>query len=126
MSKLTEWLKLIPEGIKDAPSLIEGVINDVKLEYGTLSEDAKEEIIKRRLICKSCPFNSENSRTSNEYKEVTGSNYGASREDLHCAFCGCPISTRTASLSKACGITAWNKNHKNKLPLKWEVYGKNN
>jgi hypothetical protein len=123
MSKWSEYLRLLPEGLKNIPSIIEGVLNDVNLEYGSLDEDKREEIVRRRIICKGCPFMSENAKTSPEYKELTGSNYHTDRDDEHCTFCGCPIDTRTAALSKPCGINSWNRNHKDKpLTLKWEPY----
>lgn len=125
MSKWTEYLKLIPEGLKDSTSLIEGIVNNVKLSYGALDDNKKEEIIRRRLICEGCPFQSNNATTSPEYKELTGTHYSSDRDDKHCTLCGCPIETRTASLNKACGIASWNKNHKDKkLPLKWESWKK--
>lgn len=122
MSKWVEYLKLIPEGIKNPQAILEGVINDVKFSYNLLDEDKKEEIIRRRLICEGCPFMSENAKTSSEYKEVTGTNYKTQRKEEHCSFCGCPLKTRTASLDKTCGISAWNKNNKEQLPLKWDVW----
>lgn len=126
-NKWLEYIKLIPEGIKNAPSVVEGIVNTVKMDYGSLDEDKKEEIIRRRVICEGCPFNSMNAQVSPEYKEVTGRHYTSDREDFHCSFCGCPIQTRTATLGKPCGINTWNKNHKDKqLALKWDVYGKSN
>lgn len=123
MSRLIEYIKLLPEGLKNAPSVVEGIVNNVKLEFGTLDEDKKEEIVRRRVICKGCPFMSENAKSSKEYKELLGSSYTSDRTDEHCTFCGCPLETRTASLTKPCGISSWNKNHKdNTLTLKWEAY----
>ena len=79
MSQLTEYLKLIPKGLKNLDKVVEGISNQVKLEYDMLSQ-----------------------------------------ED-HCIHCGCPITTRTASLESACGIKDYNeKNPDNTLNLKWD------
>lgn len=127
MSKIIEYLKLLPEGLKNAPAVLEGIVNTVKMEYGALDDAKKEEIIRRRVICQGCPFMSKNATHSSEYEEVVGKHYSSDREDEHCTFCGCPIETRTAALIKPCGIATWNKNHKDRqLTLKWESYGKSN
>lgn len=127
MSKFLEYVKLLPSGLANAPAVLEGIVNSVKIEYGALDDDKKEEIVRRRVICEGCPFNSYNAQTSEEYKELVGKNYFTDRDDIHCAFCGCPLGTRTATLSKPCGIASWNKNNKdNQIPLKWKPYGKGN
>ena len=55
-------LKILPKIITNAPQIIEGVSNQVKMHYGTLLEDEQEEIIRRRLICSQCPLMSDNVR----------------------------------------------------------------
>lgn len=123
MSALGEYLKLIPEGLKNPIAILEGVVKDVKLSYNLLPEDKKEEIIRRRLICEGCPFINKNAKTSFEYKELTGAHYTSQRKEEHCSLCGCPLKARTASLNKPCGISAWNSAYKEKqIPLKWDVY----
>ena len=102
MSKWVEILKLIPKGIANIDKVAEGFMNDIRLENGTLSEPQVEEITRRRLICKGCPFESDN-------KE----NYETQRTDLHCTLCGCPISTKTACLGCACGAEQYNYNNRN-------------
>lgn len=53
--KTENLLKILPKIITNAPQIIEGVSNQVKMHYGTLPEDEQEEIIRRRLICSQCP-----------------------------------------------------------------------
>ena len=119
MSWLSEYLKLIPEGLKNADKLVEAVVNEIQMELGNLPQDEKEEIIRRRLICKACPFMSKNA------VENPAMNYKTTRKDEHCMHCGCPIKTRTAALSKPCGIDSFNKkNPYQAMELKWDVYTK--
>ena len=113
MSKISEYLKLIPKGIKNLDKIVDGFKNQVKMEFNTLPEDEVEVIVGRRLICSQCPFNSLNAKNTGLY---TGD-----RTDEHCIHCGCPISIRTASLDANCGLEYFNdKNPDNQIPLKWE------
>jgi hypothetical protein len=122
-NKYLEYLKLIPKGILNISSIIEGIINNVELNNESLSEELKSEIIRRRCICIGCPFNSKNATTSSEYFELYNSNYTTDRNDEHCCFCGCPIDIRTGSLSTNCGIEEWNEENKNvQMKLKWSMY----
>jgi len=92
------------------------------MKYGTLPEEEREEIVRRRVICNGCPFNSENSPTSEEYFELTKTHYKTRRKDKHCSFCGCELNLRTSALSKGCGIETWNENNpENKIELKWKA-----
>lgn len=115
MSKLTEYLKLLPAGINNINAVVEGLRNNVKLEHGLLPPDEQDEIIRRRLICSTCPFMSTNA--------VANGVYTTKRTDEHCMLCGCPIVTKTSSLRSNCGIEAFNnKNPQTPLPLNWEAY----
>lgn len=117
LKQLTEYLKLVPQGLLHADKLVEGVVNQVRLENGTLPEALQEEIIRRRLICATCPFMSENAKNDTLHP------YHSNREDQHCIHCGCPIKTRTAALSYRCGIERYNQRHPEApLALKWEEY----
>lgn len=117
LGKLTEYLKLLPSAIPNAPKIIEGFINNVKVESGNLPQDEIEEIARRRMICAECPFMSKNAA------EAVG--YQTSRTDEFCIHCGCPITTKTASLSSNCGIEYYNKLHEtDPLPLLWTAYKK--
>ena len=115
MSKLTEYISLIPDGLKNLPAVITGIRNNIKLELGELSQEEEDEIIRRRLICQACPFMSTNA--------VKNGTYTTAREDEHCTMCGCPIKTKTANLNTNCGIETYNaRNLDNQLQLKWEKY----
>ena len=121
MSALSEYLKLIPKGLPNSLSIIQGIINSVRLEHGNMPEEEIEEITKRRLICTLCPFNSNNARTSEEYFALNNVHYKTKREDAHCSLCGCPINTKTASLYANCGIEDWNERFPQKaMELKWK------
>lgn len=117
MSRLSEYLKLIPDGVKNLGGVIEGLRNELKMANGTLDEDEQDEIIRRRLICSTCPFMSKNAAKSGIY--------ATQRLDEHCIHCGCPIDTRTASLTSPCGIATYNKKHPEApMELKWTSYTK--
>lgn len=113
MSKLTEYLKLIPKGIKNIDQVVEGLMNNAKIELGTIPQEDLEIIVGRRAICSQCPHNSKNAQAMHLYK--------TEREDEHCIHCGCPLATLTASLEAECGLHVYNeKNINDKIPLKWE------
>lgn len=120
MSKFSEYIALIPKGLPNSISIVKAIINDVTLN--SLPEETKEIIIKRRVICNGCPFNSKNAQTSEEYKELTGQHYSTKREDMHCSFCGCPMTTRTSSMKSVCGAEVWNNSNPTKtIELKWKA-----
>lgn len=117
---MKEKIKIIKQAIKNPYPVLKGWINYYLIKF-KLMDKTKEQVIQERLkICQSCPFNSVNAQTSNEYKELVGSNYRTDRSTLHCAFCGCPVDKLTASLDSECGIHYYNsENPKNKQKLKW-------
>lgn len=117
--KLIELLKLIPKGLKNPELVIEGFLNNIKLENGTLPDDQVEEIAKRRLLCAGCPFMSENA------KEM---GFQTKRTDPFCTLCSCPIKSKTASLDSTCGAESYNKSHPDKpaIEVKWFAYGNKN
>lgn len=117
MSKLKEFINLLPKGIKNADGIVEGLVNKVKMEYDFLSDEEVEEITRRRLICQSCPFNSFNAKTSEEYQKAFGKPYTSDREDLHCSVCTCVIDIKTACLDCQCGIQ--DEKETENLELKW-------
>tara|TARA_R110000868_G_scaffold1729_4_gene13902 strand:+ start:5536 stop:5910 length:375 start_codon:yes stop_codon:yes gene_type:complete len=122
MSKLTEYLKLIPKGLQNPENLIEGIWNETKSLYGTLDEEEAAEIVKRRLICQSCPFHSLHATTSKEYFDIFKDHYKTERTESHCSVCGCVETLKTASLNSDCGLdTDARTKH---LPLKWTKFNK--
>lgn len=115
LKKWLEYAKLIPAGIQNIDKFIEAKITEVKLANGNLPEDQIEEIVRRRLICEGCEFNSVNAKKLHSYH--------TERQDLHCSFCKCEITTRTACLGCTCGIESYNRNHPNSpKELKWTNY----
>jgi len=107
--ELIKFIKLIPEGVKNIDKVFEGVVNNVKLKHGDLPEDQQEEIVRRRLICSSCPYN-----TSNMDDQTVKNK---------CSMCGCGVNIKTSCLTCVCGISSYNaKNPDNQLPLKWTEY----
>lgn len=123
MSKFTELLSLIPKGFKNPELVLEGIVNQVKSEFGTLSEEDQAEIARRRLICNNCPLNSILAKTSQEYKNLVGVNYSTEIDTFHCSICSCPILTKTASLHSDCGLTRYNETHPDNIQqLKWTKF----
>ena len=117
MSWITEYIKLIPAGIANADKVVEGVWNNIQMEKKWLPENKKKEILRRRLICATCPFMSRNAQGN------PAIGYQTDRTDDHCIHCGCPIIVRTASLKKPCGIEKYNQDHpESPMELKWDVY----
>lgn len=118
MSKLREYLNLLPAALKHPKEVIDGWINVVKLETGNLPQDEVEEIVRRRLICGQCPYMSENAK-----KLV---NYKTSRKEQHCTLCSCPIAAKTSSFDTVCGAQYYNETHPDKPPLevRWTIYEK--
>lgn len=115
MSIISEYLKLIPKGIKNFDHVFQGIKNEVKLEFGKIPEEHAEVIAARRVICGACPYMSTNA--------VKLGVYQTDRVDEHCMHCGCNVKFKTADLTSDCGIEAYNKKVKNesdKLNLKWE------
>jgi len=104
MSKYSEFIKLFPKGLANINEIVDGIINDVKMDNSLLDESVKDKIIQRRLLCEVCPFMSKNAVSSEEYKEVFGKNYETKRDDNHCSLCGCKIKLKTASLNSQCAI----------------------
>ena len=122
MSKFTEYLKLIPSGIPNGISIIKALSNDVKMENNSLDEDKVNIILRRRLICKSCPLMSLNTlKDQTQYKSLFDKEFETERENEEfCTICGCPTKTRTAALDKKCGLESYNKNNTNNIQdLKW-------
>lgn len=120
MSKLTEYLNLIPKGLKNPMKILDGIYNEIKLENNLLQEDEVDEILRRRLICQSCPFFSLNAQSSEEYYDIFKEHYQTDRTDSHCSVCGCNEKLKTSSLDSNCGLDTDEKTKH--LELKWNKY----
>jgi len=117
MSKLTEYLALIPKGIKHPRELASGWLNVAREELGALPDDQLEEVVRRRMICNECPYASQN---------AVKTGYKSSRTDSHCTLCACPLKAKTASMISSCGIKYWNETHPTEqLDIKWGPYESN-
>jgi hypothetical protein len=119
MSKLSEYLALIPRGIKNIPQILEAVSNQTKMEFGMLSNDKQDIIIGRRMICATCPYMSKNAIKGFIIDNRQRQLYKTDREDEHCIWCGCKTSTKTSSLESNCGIELYNEEYGADVPLKW-------
>ena len=102
--------------------IVEGVVNSVLLEYDNLPKDKQNEIIRRRVICSTCPFMSDNAISSPEYFELFKKHYQTDRNDAHCSLCFCPIKTKTACLDCSCGAEVFNKDNKTNIEVKFTKY----
>ena len=126
MSKFVEYLHLIPKGLANPGKILEGWVNDIKLENGTLKEDEIAEILRRRSICEQCPLNSILARTSQEYYDTFNEHYDGRKPELHCSICHCFIKFKTASLESNCGLESDKKALEKNGGLKWTTYSKPN
>lgn len=117
---LKDWITVVKNGILNGDKIIEAMIVAAKVKNGSadISAEAIAEIMKRKEICKTCPFNSENAPK-----------HGLAIFDLpftHCIFCKCRIGaddSKEYCLSCQCGITEWNKHNPDKeLSLKWDSF----
>lgn len=120
MGRLQDIVKTISKGLQHPEHVLEGIVNDIKLENGSLSENEVNLILKRRVICEECPLNSFKAKTSQEYFELYGKHYESTIDSLHCSICSCLITKKTACISCHCGLTEYNdKNPDNFQNLKW-------
>lgn len=126
MSKFSKFLRLIPSAWQNKEAVLEGAINAVKLKYDMLPEDEQEEIIRRRIICESCPFFSLNAaKDDTEYKKLFNKPFEKEEDGKYCGICGCSEDVRTSSLSSECGLKVYNEaNPDNIQELKWGKYEK--
>jgi hypothetical protein len=126
---LKDYLRLAGKGIKNLDKIAEGVMNEVKSEYGMLSQEEQEEITRRRLICSTCPLMSLNAKENDtEYRKLYNKDFKApeGREnEKFCSVCECNIHYKTSSLSSNCGLSYYNEhNPEVKEELKWVKFKK--
>lgn len=129
MSKISELLNLIPLGFKNREGIIEGISNSVKMSFGSLSQDEQDEILRRRVICETCPLMSKNVlEHQEEYIKLTGGSLTTSRTDNFCSLCSCNIDLKTSSLTGNCGAKSFNEEGKGKqlAEVRWTEYIKTN
>ena len=115
---INEYVNLVKNGIKNKDQIIEGLIKGAAVKNGEVNEIDLAEILKRKDICASCPFNS-----------AIGIANGTYRSNLpfqHCQLCQCRIGgedTKEYCLSCNCGAEAYNKMypHLPALEVRWRA-----
>lgn len=117
MSILGDYLKVVKNGIKNGDKIIEALKISSLVKNGTATEEQIAEILRRKDICATCPFNSKNAKIHG-FKPLA-------LPFQHCIHCSCRIggdNTKEYCLSCNCGLTEWNKANPNaQIPLKWEA-----
>lgn len=108
MSKILEYMALVPKGIKNIRQIVDGIVNDTMLEQGRLPQEEVDIIIKRRLICATCPHMSKNAI-----------DYKSDIDEEHCIWCTCFIKFKTANMDSVCGLKIYNQKYNKNVPLKW-------
>lgn len=116
---LKDWITVVKNGLKNGDKVIEALIIAAKAKNEELSVEALAEILKRKEICSTCPFNSKNAPK-----------HGLKIFDLpfeHCIFCKCLIGSEEGGkeycLSCQCGISEHNKRHpEQQMQLKWDKF----
>lgn len=96
MSRLSEYIKMVSNGLENPSGVIEGNINRLKDLFGALDEKTKAEANRRYEICVECPFNSLNASKTGFYSTV--------RVDEHCSLCLCPVKSKVMDMNSQCGI----------------------
>jgi len=105
INSLVHYASQLPKALSHPKPIIEGLINEIKMEEGILKDEEVEEIVKRRLICNDCEELKSNSSTK------------------WCGLCGCNIKLKTACLGCQCGAFDYNKKHPlSPKPIKWTEY----
>lgn len=115
---IKEYLEVVRKGIKNRDKIIEALAVSAQVKNGTISPEALAEILRRKDICASCPFNSKNAI-----------DYKSDLKFEHCIWCRCRIGgddTKEFCLSCQCGISEYNKEHpESPMELKWKKFEEN-
>jgi hypothetical protein len=118
---LSEYLVAVRNGIQNGDKIIEGLMIAAQVRNKEISDEALAEILRRKDICSSCPFNSKNAKEAKTYN--------SSLPYEHCILCSCRIGyddSKEYCLSCNCGVTVWNKNHPDKkMEVKWTAFENN-
>jgi len=109
LKTIKDYTEVVVNGIKNGDKIIETLIISAKIKNETISTEALAEILRRRDICLSCPFNSINATKDGSY--VTTLNFE------HCVLCKCRLGKgdtedvwgKEACLDCKCGAEAFNK-----------------
>ena len=118
-----EYLNMVKNGVKNGDKIIEALWVSAQMKENnvgsTITEEAVAEILKRKDICATCPFNSRNASKERSYTSTLPFE--------HCTLCKCRIGyddSKEYCLSCNCGIEAWNQRNPDKpaQPLKWTAF----
>lgn len=123
MSLVKDYLSIVTNGIRNGDKIIEALTVSSQVKNGTVEPEALAEILRRKDICASCPFNSVNAEKNDGYE--------SSIPYQHCTLCICRIGgtdTKEYCLSCNCGIKVLNDRNKDlpPIPLKWEAFETSN
>lgn len=119
MSVIKDYLSIIRDGIRNRDKIIEALAVSAQVKNGRINDEALAEILRRKEICATCPFNSENAKRDQ--------GYSSSLPFVHCKLCKCRIGgddSKEYCLSCNCGALAWNERNPDKPPmeLKWTAF----
>lgn len=125
IKSIGEYLEAVKLGFQNGDKIIEAmqVAAQVKnAEAGrvtTVTPEALAEILRRKDICASCPFNSRNAKEAGTYE--------SSLPYEHCILCHCRIGyedSKEYCLSCNCGIQVWNEQHPDlkQMEVKWTSF----
>lgn len=125
VKNIGEYLHAIKAAAQNGDKIIEAlrisaaIKNKVELRHDVeITDEAIAEIMRRKDICKECPFNSDNARKLGIYD--------SSLPYTNCIHCSCRIcgdNTKEYCLSCQCGLAIFNQHNPDKaVPLKWEAY----
>jgi hypothetical protein len=121
---ISEYLTFVKNGIKNGDKIIEAIRVSAQMKDGNpiITEEAIAEIMKRKAICASCPFNSLNAKKERNYEDPA-----PLKDVTHCTLCQCRIGTDNGKeycLSCQCGMSEWNRRNPELQPmeLKWTAF----
>ena|SRR6202044_1730225 len=124
ISTIAEYLKTVRQGVLNADKMIEAMFTSAMVKNKLaghnvdITDEAIAEIMRRKDICASCPFNSKNA--------IAAGIHSSNLPYDHCIHCYCRIGyddSKEYCLSCKCGISEYNKkNPNNPLPLRWESF----
>lgn len=122
IGSIGEYLDMVKKGIQNGDKIIEAVQTAAKVKKGNpeeISPEAVAEIMRRKEICKACPFFSRNKERQAGYKSALPFS--------HCTLCKCRVGyddSKEYCLSCKCGLSVWNESNPDKpqQKLKWDTF----
>lgn len=121
IKSLGEYVEMVKNGIANGDKIIEAIKTSAKIKEGNgeISDEAVAEIMRRKEICASCPFNSNIAEKERRYSSAL--------PFQHCTLCKCRIGaddSKEYCLSCKCGVQAWNDRnpHLPQMELKWDSF----